>query len=163
MNPEIINTNNPKSLTYLSEHPERLVVTNSGFVHLQYYEDPPDGNLAIAQEQKNIPFEIKRVYFINSLQNRDAVRGKHAHRKLKQSIFCINGSFDLDLDDGKSKQVIEMDTAYVGVMLNGMLWHEMRNFSPDCVILVFADEYYDKEDYIRDYDEFKKLANQDKV
>lgn len=131
-----------------------LAVRNSGLVYLQYFEDYPDGNLAIGEARKNIPFKFPRFYFINKLNHPEAIRGKHAHKKLRQVIFCINGSFDLSLDDGEKQQTITMDSPYVGIQLNRLIWHEMTNFSQDCVILVVADDYFKKKDYIRDYDEF---------
>lgn len=139
---------------------ERISVRNSGVIPLQYFEDYPDGNLAIAEVGKNIPFNIQRVYFINGLHRPEALRGKHAHRELEQIIFCINGSFTLKLDDGRSKQDVRIDTPYVGVRLGPLLWHEMTNFSPDCVILVFANDHYKEEDYIRDYGEFINLCTE---
>ncbi len=138
--------------------PKKINVKNSGVVKLQCYEDFPDGNLVIAEARKNIPFTIKRVYIINNLFNKKAVRGKHAHKKLEQIIFCINGSFVLRLDDGKHKQRIAMNDPSVGIRLGPMLWHTMLNFSSDCVILVFASDWYDEKDYIRAYDEFKRLT-----
>lgn len=148
-------TDKKTSLRDLQE--ETLVVKNSGLIRLQYFEDYPDGNLAIGEALKNVPFEIKRFYFINSFRSPQAVRGKHAHKELRQIIFCINGCFTLDLDDGENKQRITMDNPYTGIILDGLIWHEMTNFSPDCVILVVADGYYDKEDYIRDYNDFLQL------
>lgn len=136
-----------------------ISVKNSGLVRLQYFEDYPDGNLAIGEALKNIPFGFKRFYFINSLHIPSAVRGKHAHKKLRQAIFCINGTFTLNLDDGEKKQAINMDNPYIGVLLNGLIWHDMTNFSPNCVILVLAEDYYNKKDYIRDYEEFLSLVN----
>jgi len=133
-----------------------IKVKNSGIVKLQFVEDFPDGNLAIGESLKTIPFEIKRIYYINKLLNEKAVRGKHAHKELEQIIFCINGSFKLCLDDGKIKQDIIMDNPYWGVRLGPLLWHTMENFSKDCVILVVASDYYLESDYIRSYEEFIK-------
>jgi len=138
-----------------------IKVKNSGVVDLQFYKDYPDGDLYIAEGKKNLPFEIKRVYFINKLENNEALRGKHAHKKLNQVIFCINGSFDLELDDGTVKQNFVMCEPNKGIILGPELWHEMKNFSKDCVILVFADDYYNESDYIRNYDDFiKYLKNE---
>ena len=136
----------------------RIEVDHSGEIELQKFQDPPDGDLYIATSQENIPFEIKRVYFINKLQNKDAVRGKHAHKELTQAIFCINGSFVLSLHDGRNKQEVLLNDPSSGVILGPMLWHEMKDFSKDCVILVFADGPYEKDDYIRDYDDFAGSA-----
>lgn len=131
-------------------------VKNSGVLTMTFFDDFPDGNLTIAEGMKNIPFEIKRVYFINNLFNKKSVRGKHAHKELEQVIFCINGQFTIDLDDGTTKQSIVLDDSHYGIRLGARLWHEMRDFSNDCVILVLASEYYNEDDYIRSYDEFLK-------
>lgn len=133
-----------------------IKVKNSGIIKLQFFNDFPDGNLTIAEFKKNISFPIKRVYYINNLYNKNAVRGHHAHKKLDQVIFCINGSFVLNLDDGKNRQKILMNDSCLGVRLGPLLWHTMEKFSADCVILVFASDYYKEKDYIRDYDSFKK-------
>jgi hypothetical protein len=132
----------------------KIKVKHSGIVRLQFHKDLPDGNLFIAEDQKHIPFEIKRVYFINSLANPKAVRGYHAHKTLEQTLFCISGSFTLSLDDGTTKQRIKMNDPSFGVRLGPLLWHTMSSFSYDCVILVFASASYEKSDYIRDYNEF---------
>lgn len=134
----------------------KIKVKNSGVVKPQFFDDFPDGNLVIGESLKAIPFEIKRLYYINNLFNKKAVRGKHAHKKLEQIIFCINGTFRLCLDDGKTKQNITMDNPYWGVRLGPMLWHTMDKFSKDCVILVVASDYYKESDYIRSYEEFTK-------
>lgn len=135
----------------------KIKVKNSGVVSLQFYDDFPDGNLVIGEALKSVPFLIKRFYFINNLYNKKAHRGLHAHKKLEQIIFCINGSYLLSLDDGKTKQSIRMDSPYYGVRLGPYLWHTMSEFSADCVILVLAADYYKESDYIRNYEEFKKL------
>ena len=132
----------------------KIKVKNSGVVHLQFYDDFPDGNLVIGEAKKNIPFEIKRVYYINNLFNKAAVRGKHAHKKLEQIIFCINGSFELKLDDGTTKQTITLDNPYFGIRLGKLLWHTMSKFSKNCVILVLANDIYKENDYLRNYKEF---------
>jgi len=137
---------------------KKIKVKNSGIVKLNFFDDFPDGNLVIIESKRNIPFDIKRVYYINNLFNKRSVRGKHAHKKLEQIIFCVNGSFTLKLDDGKNKQKIIMEDPYMGVRLGPKLWHEMEKFSNDCVILVLANDYYNENDYIRDYDEFLKIV-----
>jgi hypothetical protein len=136
----------------------KLTVRNSGLLALKFFKDLPDGNLFIAEARKQVPFDIERIYFINSLANPKAVRGKHAHRKLQQGIFCINGSFTLNLDDGSSKQRILINDPSCGVLLGPMLWHTMSAFSYDCVILVLASAAFDEADYIRDYEEFRAMT-----
>ncbi len=140
---------------------DNIFVKNSSIIHLQFFKDYPDGDLFIAESQKTINFEIKRIYFINNLANPQAIRGKHAHKKLNQVIFCINGSFTLYLDDGTKKQEIVLNNPAQGILLGSKLWHEMTNFSKDCVILVLAGDYYDAGDYIRNYEDFIKYINND--
>ncbi|MCK4386482.1 MAG: FdtA/QdtA family cupin domain-containing protein [Candidatus Pacebacteria bacterium] len=135
---------------------KKIKVKNSGIIKLQSYDDFPDGNLTIAESRKNIPFDIKRVYFINNLFNNKSIRGKHAHKKLKQIIFCINGHFTLNLDDGKNKQKILMNNPSYGIYLGSKLWHTMNKFSSNCVILVLAEDYYTEKDYLRNYNDFLK-------
>jgi len=139
-----------------------IQVKNSGIIKLQFFDDYPDGNLVIGEAKKTVPFEIKRVFWINNLANPKAVRGKHTHKKLEQYIFCVNGKFVLELDDGIRKQKIVLDSSYYGIRLGPRLWHTMTNFSKDCVILVLANDYFDEKDYIRDYDEFLKYIKKNK-
>src|SRR3979490_2515252 len=101
----------------------RLKVRNARIVTLQVFKDLPDGNLFIAESRKQLPFGIERVYFINSLANRKAVRGKHAHRILEQLVFCVSGSFVLHLDDGSVKQKITLNQPACGIWLGPLLWH----------------------------------------
>ena len=140
----------------------KIKVKNSGIIKLQFFNDFPDGNLVIGESKKTIPFNIKRIYFINNLFNTKSVRGRHAHKKLDQIIFCINGSFVLSLDDGTDKQRITMNNPYCGVRLNAKLWHTMTKFSSDCVILVLTNDYFKEDDYIRDYDEFLRYIGRKK-
>lgn len=131
-----------------------ITVKNSGKILLKKINDKVDGNLIILEESKDIPFEIKRVYYITNLEKNLSVRGKHAHKELHQVIFCISGSFVLGLDDGIAKQNILMDREDIGILLGPGLWHTMEQFSDGCIILVIASDYYDESDYIRDYDKF---------
>lgn len=134
-----------------------IKVKNSGYIELPRIVDERDGVLSIMEGARDIPFDIKRVYYINHLENLQSVRGRHAHKTLEQVIFCINGSFVLSLDDGKNKQDIHMWRDNIGVVLGTGLWHEMHSFSSGCILLVVASDHYDETDYIRNYDEFLKL------
>ncbi|TGL82571.1 sugar 3,4-ketoisomerase [Leptospira yasudae] len=134
-------------------------VKNSGYIQLKKIRDDRDGNLIIAETFKDVPFEIKRVYYINNLENSVSIRGLHAHRKCEQVIFCISGSFVLSLDDGLKKQSILMNQDNVGVKLGKLLWHSMSDFSSGCVLLVLASDFYEESDYIRDYDEFLQIVS----
>lgn len=130
----------------------------SRLIPLQFIHDGRDGCLTVAESGRQIPFEIKRVYYINQLKNRSAVRGKHAHKTLKQIILCLQGFFSLKLDNGKRRQRIEVRQSSTGVYLAPKVWHEMSHFSKDCVILVLASDFYKESDYIRDYNEFKRVV-----
>lgn len=137
---------------------DTILVKNSGYIDLKLIRDDRDGNLVILEALRDIPFEIKRLYYITNLENSVSVRGKHAHRHLEQVIFCVQGSFTLGLDDGKNQQRILMSQVNIGVRLGKMLWHTMEDFSSGCVLLVVASDYYDEKDYIRNYEEFLRLA-----
>lgn len=115
------------------------------------------GALVALEGNKNIPFDIKRVYYLHSLNSEP--RGFHAHKELRQMALCLNGSCDMILDDGFEKKTIKIDSRSQGVLIEPMIWHEMHNFSPDCIFLVLASDYYDESDYIRDYEQFKNLIN----
>ena len=112
------------------------------------------GNLIALEENKNIPFDIKRVYYI--FDNKEGVRrGFHAHKNLEQVLICVSGSCDILLDDGKEKSIIKLENRNEGLFIEKMVWREMFNFSADCVLMVLASDYYDEKDYIRDYNDFK--------
>jgi dTDP-4-dehydrorhamnose 3,5-epimerase-like enzyme len=141
---------------------KKIKVKNSGIITLQYYDDFPDGALVIGEASRNVPFDIKRVYYITNLSNPQGIRGEHAHKKLEQYIFCVSGSFRLYLDDGETRQSFTVDSPYYGIRLGPRLWHTMKKFSRDCVILVFASDYYDADDYIRNYEQFLEYVKKSK-
>lgn len=111
------------------------------------------GYLVSLEENRNIPFSIKRVYYIYGTN--DQPRGFHAHKELQQILVCVSGSCKVKLDDGKSQSVYTLSAANEGLFVDKMIWREMYDFSDNCVLLVLASNYYDEEDYIRDYEEFK--------
>jgi dTDP-4-dehydrorhamnose 3,5-epimerase-like enzyme len=119
-----------------------------------------DGKLVALEAGKDIPFEIKRVYYIWG--NRfDVIRGKHAHRKLEQIVICMAGSCDFVLDNGTQRETVHLDGADKGIYIKNNIWREFTNFSSDCVIVVLASEHYDEADYIRDYAQYKKEITHD--
>jgi dTDP-4-dehydrorhamnose 3,5-epimerase-like enzyme len=122
------------------------------------HHDDYEGGLVALEQGKEIPFDIKRVYYIYGTI-KDAVRGKHAHKALKQMIVCLAGSCDFILDDGKTREEITLNRPQQGLYIEECIWREFTNFSPDCVIMVIASLPYDESDYIRNYDDFLKLAN----
>ncbi|WP_054180287.1 sugar 3,4-ketoisomerase [Trabulsiella odontotermitis] len=113
------------------------------------------GSLIALEEEHNIPFEIKRVYYM--FNTKEGVRrGFHAHKKLKQVAIAVRGSCRFVLDDGKEKVEILLDNPAQGLLIDSCVWREMYDFSDDCVLMVLADSHYDENDYIRDYDQFLK-------
>jgi dTDP-4-dehydrorhamnose 3,5-epimerase-like enzyme len=115
------------------------------------------GSLIALEENHNVPFDVKRVYYIFSTKE-NIRRGFHAHKNLKQLAICVSGSCTFLLDDGMTKQHIELNAPTQGLLIEGLVWREMYNFSSDCVLMVLADAYYDENDYIREYDDFLKAV-----
>ncbi|WP_214847330.1 FdtA/QdtA family cupin domain-containing protein [Exiguobacterium sp. s193] len=109
----------------------------------------------ISIENNMLSFEMKRVYLLKKLKT-DLPRGFHAHKKLKQIIFCIQGECSLILDDGQTKSEILLNDNQNGILIDRMIWHEMLNFTDDCILMVLADDVYNESDYIRNYEEFLK-------
>lgn len=134
-----------------------LKVNNCAMVELGALKDGRDGMLSVAECGKQIPFDIKRVYYIYDLNDKEALRGMHAHKHNQQVIFCINGAFTLTLDDGSRQQEIRLDCPHEGVYMDTGVWHAMKDFSENCILLVLASDLYDASDYIRDYEEFKRF------
>ncbi len=114
------------------------------------------GYLMVWEGNRNVPFEIKRCYYIYGTRE-GIVRGHHAHHKLKQLLICVSGSVDVYCEYGDKKETYRLDEPNKGLILDGLIWHEMLNFSKDAVLLVLADDYYDESDYVRDYNEFERL------
>ena len=112
-----------------------------------------DGCLVALEENKNIPFDIKRVYYIFGTQ-KNIRRGFHAHKQITQVAICINGSCTMLLDNGEDKEKVVLDSPQKGLLIETMVWHEMFDFSENCVLMVLADDFYSEDDYIRDYDQF---------
>ena len=106
---------------------------------------------------KAVPFDIKRVYYIYHTAE-GVSRGFHAHKKLKQVAICVSGSCRMVLDNGKTRESVEMNCATKGLLIESMTWREMHDFSDNCVLLVLASEHYEESDYIRNYDDFLRLA-----
>ena len=117
------------------------------------------GSLIALEGNKNVPFDIKRVYCIFGTKE-GVSRGFHAHRNLKQIAVCIRGSCRFVLDDGMKKEEVILDSATKGLLIEDLIWREMHDFSHDCVLMVLASEHYDESDYIRDYSEFIKEIKQ---
>lgn len=113
----------------------------------------PRGNLTFVESERNIPFEIKRVYYLYDVPG-GAVRAGHGHRNLHQLVIAIAGSFDVLLDDGQEKKQIHLDRSYRGLYIAPMTWREINNFSSGSVCVVLASDFYDESDYFREYEDF---------
>lgn len=117
------------------------------------------GQLVAIEEFRNIPFDIKRVYYMYDTVE-GVSRGFHAHKKLQQILICVHGSCRIRLDNGKEQEVVLLDKPNEGLYVSNVMWREMYDFSPDAVLMVLASELYDEEDYIRNYDEFLKYVKE---
>jgi hypothetical protein len=143
---------------------QEIIVKNAEWLTLPEFHDGFDGILSFAEQNRHIPFDIKRIYYIyNLMQHKSVMRGKHAHKKLTQALFCINGSMRLKLDDGIHRQEIELSEPNVGICIGPRLWHIMHNFRNNCILLVFASDYFSEKDYLRNYDDFLAYVHASKV
>lgn len=116
------------------------------------------GHLTVLEQHKNIPFDIKRVYYLTGTKI-DVARGFHAHKKLEQVAVCVSGRCRMKLDNVSEKADLLLDSPTKAIRLEAMVWHEMYDFSGDCVLLVLASDHYDESDYIRDYSQFLEYKN----
>lgn len=119
------------------------------------------GQLVALEEMKDIPFEIKRVYYMYDTREGER-RGFHAHKSLEQILICIHGKCKVLLDNGEEQKVVPLEKPYEGLYIANDMWREMFDFSPDAVLMVLASDFYKEEDYIRNYDEFIKLVQEKK-
>ena len=116
------------------------------------------GKLISLEGCRNVPFEIKRVYYIFDTLPNEA-RGFHAHKNMEQIVVAMDGACEFILDDGKNKESVLLNRPDVGLYIGKNMWREMRNFSYGCKLMVLASDYYDESEYIRNYDEFLKEVN----
>lgn len=126
------------------------------FIDLDVRSDARGGLVAI--EDFKVGFEVKRIYYIFGTE-RGVVRGLHAHRDLRQIAIALRGSCTFLLDDGRRRDTVVLDDPTRGLVIESMIWREMSDFSPDCILLVLASANYDEADYIRSYAEFLRAAS----
>ena len=115
------------------------------------------GNLSFIEENRHVPFSIKRVYYLYDVPS-GATRGGHAHKQLQQLVIALSGSFDVILDDGYRKRKFFLNRPHYGLYISSRVWRELENFSSNSVALVLVSEVYDESDYVREYDDFKKMV-----
>jgi len=117
------------------------------------------GNLSVIEEIKDIPFIIKRTYWIYDVPGGES-RGGHAYKENQEFIIALSGSFDVILDDGKEKKLFPLNRSYYGLYVPKGLWRQLDNFSTNSLALILASTEYDRNDYIYDYEQFKKIGDE---
>ena len=113
----------------------------------------PRGNLTVVEQLKEVPFDIKRVYWTYDVPGGES-RGGHAHKKCQSFIIAVSGSFTVRLDDGHRHETYHLNHPYQGLLINTGVWRTLEDFSSGAVCLVLASELFDENDYIREYDDF---------
>lgn len=111
------------------------------------------GNITPVQNNVNIPFEVKRIYYLYDIPGGES-RGGHGHKELESLIIAVSGSFDVTIDDGFNKKTIQLNRPYLGLNLKPGMWRDISSFSSGAICLVLASQIFDKDDYLRDYDEY---------
>lgn len=114
------------------------------------------GNLVVIEGGIQIPFDIQRVFYIYGSDD-TVVRGQHANKKTEFVLINVSGTSKVRVDDGKEERIIELNKPKMGLYLDKMLWKDMYDFSPDSVLICLANTHYDGEEYIRDYEDYKKM------
>jgi hypothetical protein len=134
-------------------------VFDCSIIELDKHHSDRKGNLTVVQNGTTLPFDVKRVYYLYDVPGGES-RGSHAHRELEQLIIAASGSFTVTLDDGKAKRSFFLNRPYQGLYVKPGLWRDLEDFSSGAVCLVLASEIYQKEDYIRNYDEFLEFRKE---
>lgn len=116
----------------------------------------PAGNITIVEAEKNVPFKLRRIYYLYDIPGGES-RGGHAHKELYQLIVAASGSFEVLLDDGMNKKIVRLNRPNYGLMVVPGIWRELFEFSSGAICMVLASETYDESDYIRDYNTFSKM------
>lgn len=138
---------------------EKLTSVNDcHLIALDKHHSDRKGNLSVVENDKDVPFCVKRVYYLYDVPGGES-RGGHAHKALYQLIVAVSGSFSVTLDDGKEKKTFELKRPYQCLYVVPGIWRTLDDFSSGSVCLVLASEKYDESDYIRDYDEFIEFRN----
>jgi len=108
------------------------------------------GELVAIEGMKDVDFDIKRIYYVFATGS-NAIRGKHAHKDIKQVLLCVRGSCDILVDNGRDRKTVKLNQPNKGLYIHGFIWRELMNFTEDAVVLAVVDKSYDKDDYIFDY------------
>lgn len=122
-------------------------------------KERPMGHLTPIEGGKDIPFEIRRIYYLTRVPE-NTIRGFHAHKKLEQVLICMNGKVTISVSTPYEKKLVTLDDPAQGLYIGPMIWREMYDFSPGSVLAVLASDFYNEEDYIRDYREYCEVAQE---
>ena len=137
-----------------------MSIKNSEIIHLPKILDPR-GNLSFFENSNQIPFDIKRTYWIYDVPGGE-IRGGHAFKESQEFIIALSGSFDVVIDNGENEMKYSLNRSYFGVYVPNLLWRKLENFSTNTLALIVSSISYDETDYVRDYGEFKILRNEAK-
>lgn len=135
---------------------ERFSINDCELLTLNKHSHP-NGNITTVTGSKDVPFNIKRIYYLYGVPGGED-RGGHLHKDLYQIIVSVSGSFDVTIDDSYNRKTFTLNRPYQALLLKPGIWRELNNFSSGAVTLVLASDYYNEDDYIRDYDEFALYA-----
>jgi dTDP-4-dehydrorhamnose 3,5-epimerase-like enzyme len=120
----------------------------------------PRGNLTFIEGNRNIPFAMKRAYWIYDVPGGE-IRGGHSYRMLHELIIAVSGSFDVAVDDGRNKKMFSLNRSYYGLYVPSMIWRDVENFSTNSLCLILASDVYSEADYIRDYGEYLTMKGKE--
>ena len=133
-----------------------MSLSDCNIIELPRVHDPR-GNLTFIEAERHVPFPVRRVYYLYDVPG-GATRAGHGHRRLRQLIIAMSGSFDVVLDDGRARARHHLNRSYYGLYVAPMMWREIDNFSSGSVCMVLASEYYDEADYFYQYDDFLRAV-----
>lgn len=133
-----------------------MIIDDCKLVQLDKHHSDRKGNLSVVEGGKDVPFEVKRVYYLYDVPGGES-RGGHAHKALYQLIVAVSGSFSVTLDDGVDKRTFVLNRPYQGLLVVPGIWRTLDDFSSGAVCMVLASEKYDEMDYVREYEEFLSL------
>lgn len=133
------------------------MINNCRIIELPRIEDPR-GNLTFVESNRQIPFEIRRAYYLYDVPG-GSERGGHAHKELQQLIIAMSGSFDIHIDDSQQRKTYHLNRSYFGLFVCPMIWREIDNFSSGAVCMVLASDFYAEDDYYRNYNDFSQAAS----
>jgi dTDP-4-dehydrorhamnose 3,5-epimerase-like enzyme len=119
----------------------------------------PRGNLSFFENYEQLPFKIKRTYWIYDVPGGEK-RGGHAFKEQQEFIIALSGSFDVVLNDGEKEFKFQLNRSYYGLYVPKMFWRSLENFSTNSLALIVSDQFYNEEDYIRDFDKYKMIKNE---